>query len=146
MVAGGLTVTPVEYSFMVYLGFESTNPYLAAQIVNAIAQEFIDSNLETRLSGTVQASGWLGERLEELKENLRVSEVALQDFREREGLVSVEGVTGLGGNELKVLSQRLEDARKARIEAQNIKEDVQGMHEPHHRRADDRARGAAAPG
>ena len=41
--------------------------------------------------------------------------------------MSVEGVTGLGGNELKVLSQRLEDARKARIEAQNIKEDVQGM-------------------
>ena len=130
VVAGGLTVTPVEYSFMVYLGFESTNPYLAAQIVNAIAQEFIDSNLETRLSGTVQASGWLNERLAELKENLRVSEVALQDFREREGLVSVEGVTGLGGNELKILSQRLEDARKARIEAQNIKEDVQGMQNP----------------
>ncbi len=130
VVAGGLTVNPVEYSFVVYLGFESTNPQLAAQIVNTIAQEFIDSNLETRLSGTVQASGWLGERLEELKENLRVSELELQDFREREGLVSVEGVTGLGGNELKTLSQRLEDARKARIEAQNIKEDVQGMQDP----------------
>ena len=129
-VAGGLSVNPVEYSFIVYLEFESTNPQLAAEIVNTVAQEFIDSNLETRLSGTVQASGWLGERLAELKENLRVSEVALQDFREREGLVSVEGVTGLGGNELKVLSQRLEDARKARIEAQNIKEDVQGMQNP----------------
>ena len=130
VVAGGLTVTPVEYSFVVYLGFESTNPQLAAQIVNAIAQEFIDSNLETRLSGTVQATGWLGERLEELKENLRISEQALQDFREREGLVSVEGVTGLGGSELRLLSQRLEDARKARIEAQNIMEDVQGMSNP----------------
>ena len=130
VVAGGLTVTPVEYSFVVYLGFESTNPQLAAQIVNAIAQEFIDSNLETRLSGTVQATGWLGERLAELKENLRVSEQALQDFREREGLVSVEGVTGLGGSELRLLSQRLEDARKARIEAQNIMEDVQGMNDP----------------
>tara|TARA_R110001599_G_C12274970_1_gene662055 strand:+ start:2085 stop:4340 length:2256 start_codon:yes stop_codon:yes gene_type:complete len=126
-VVDGLTVAPVEYSFIVYLKFESTNPQLAAQIVNTIAQEFIDSNLETRLSGTVQATGWLGERLEELKEHLRVSELALQDFREREGLVSVEGITGLGGNELKVLSQRMEDARKARIEAQNIKEDVQGL-------------------
>jgi len=126
-VAEGLTVTPVEYSMIVYLGFDSTNPQLAAQIVNAIAQEFIDSNLETRVSGTVQATGWLSERLEELKENLRVSELALQDFREREGLVSLEGVTGLGGNELKTLSQRMEDARKARIEAQNIRDDVQNM-------------------
>ena len=129
-VAGGLSVSPVQYSFIVYLQYESTNPQLAAQIANTLAQEFIDSNLETRLSGTVQATGWLGERLEELKENLRVSELELQDFREREGLVSVEGVTGLGGNELKVLSQRLEDARKARIEAQNIMEDVQGMSNP----------------
>ncbi len=79
------------------------------------------------MSGTVQATGWLSERLAELKENLRVSELALQDFREREGLVSVEGVTGLGGNELKSLSQRMEDARKARIEAQNIRDDVQNM-------------------
>ncbi|MGL4566164.1 MAG: GumC family protein, partial [Halioglobus sp.] len=126
-VAQGLTVTPVEYSMIVYLGFESTNAQLAAQIVNAIAQEFIDSNLENRVSGTVQATGWLSERLEELKENLRVSELALQDFREREGLVSLEGVTGLGGNELKSLSQRMEDARKARIEAQNIRDDVQNM-------------------
>jgi succinoglycan biosynthesis transport protein ExoP len=129
-VAGGLTVSPVEYSFIVYLKFESTNSQLAAQIVNTIAEEFINSNLETRLSGTVQATGWLSERLEELKENLRISEMALQDFREREGLVSVEGVTGLGGNELKVLSQRMEDARKARIEAQNIMEDVQGLTDP----------------
>ena len=126
-VAGGLTVNPVEYSFIVYLDFESTDPVLAAQIVNALAREFIDSNLETRVSGTVQASSWLSERLAELKGKLRVSEEALQDFREREGLVSVEGVTGLGSNELKTLSQRLEDARKARIEAQNIKEDVQKM-------------------
>lgn len=129
-VVDGLTVNPVEYSFIVYLGYEFTDPELAAQIVNAIAQGFIDSNLENRLSGTVQATGWLSERLAELKENLRISEQALQDFREREGLVSVEGVTGLGGSELRVLSQRLEDARKSRIEAQNIKEDVQGMSNP----------------
>jgi capsular exopolysaccharide synthesis family protein len=75
----------------------------------------------------VQATEWLDERLMDLKTKLADSEQALQDFREREGLVSLGGVTGLGGNELKILSQRLEDARKARIEAQNIKEEVQGM-------------------
>jgi capsular exopolysaccharide synthesis family protein len=126
-VAGGLKVSPVQYSYIVYLSYESTDRHLAAQIVNAIAEEFISSNLENRLSGTLQATDWLSERLGDLKLNLRESELALQDFREREGLVSVEGVTGLGGNELKILSQRLEDAHKARIEAQNIKEDVQGM-------------------
>ncbi len=126
-VAGGLKVSPVQYSYIVYLSYESTDRHLAAQIVNAIAEEFINSNLENRLSGTLQATDWLSERLADLKENLRESEQALQDFRDREGLVDIEGVTGLGGNELKSLSQRLQEASKARIEAQNIKEDVQGM-------------------
>ena len=126
-VASGLTITPVEHSFVVYLSYESTDRELAAQIINAIAEEFISSNLENRLSGTLEATQWLDTRMEELKVNLRRSEQALQNFRDREGLVDIEGVTGLGGSELRQLSQRLEDARKARIEAQNIKEDVQGM-------------------
>jgi capsular exopolysaccharide synthesis family protein len=126
-VAGGLKVSPVEYSYVVYLSYESPDPQLAARVVNAIAEEFIAGNLEIRLEGTLQATGWLDERLLTLQENLRSSEQALQEFRDREGLVSVEGVTGLGNSELKVLSQRLEETRRARIEAQTIKEDVQGM-------------------
>lgn len=126
-VAYGLSISPVQYSYVVYLNYESNDPALAARIVNAIAEEFIASNLETRLDGTVQATGWLDSRLTDLKENLSRSEQALQDFREQEGLVSVAGKTSLGNTELAALSQRLEDARRARIEAENIREEVQGM-------------------
>ena len=126
-ISGSLSVSPVEFSFIVYISYESTNRELAAQIVNAVAEEFINGNLETRLSGTLQATDWLGERLADLKLNLRASEQALQDFRDQEGLVDVEGVTGLGGAELRSLSHRLEEVSKARIEAQNIKEEVQDM-------------------
>jgi len=126
-IAGGLSVNPVEYSYIIYLSYESTDRKLAARIVNSIAEEFISGNLETRLSGTLQATDWLSERLAFLKLELRQSEQALQDFRDSEGLVDIEGVTGRGGNELRAFSQRLQEATKARIEAQNIKEDVQGM-------------------
>jgi polysaccharide biosynthesis transport protein len=126
-ISAGLEVSPVEYSYIVYLSYDSTDPNYAAQIVNTLAEEFINGNLANRLEGTLQATDWLGERLESLKQALRRSEKELQDFREQEGLVDIEGVTGLGGNELTALSQRLQDATKARIEAQNIKEDVQGM-------------------
>jgi len=126
-VVAGLQVSPVEFSYVVYLGFESSDPGLAARVVNAVAEEFIASNLENRLEGTLQATDWLGERLEYLKTRLRESEQALQDFRDREGLVDIGGVTGLGGNELRTLSQRLQEATRSRIEAQHIKEDVQDM-------------------
>lgn len=126
-VSGSLSISPIEYSYVVYLNYESTDPKLAALIVNTLAEEFIESNLDNRLDGTLQATGWLEQRLAVIKENLRVSEQALQDFREQEGLVSVGGETGLGSSELASLSQRLEDARRSRIEAENIKADVQGM-------------------
>ena len=127
LVMGGLSVPRVEFSYLAHLNFESTDPVLAAQIVNTLAEEFIESDLENRLSGTLQATGWLNTRLETLKENLRVSEQALQEFREQEGLVNIEGVTGHGRGELQALSARLDDARRARMEAENILEEVRGM-------------------
>lgn len=124
VVAGGLRVSPVQYSYIVYLSFQSTDRRLAAQIVNAVAKEFINTNLQNRIAGTMQATEWLSNRMSVLKENLRESEYALQAFREREGLVDIGGVTSLGGSELESLSQRLQDATRLRIDAQNIKESV----------------------
>ncbi len=126
-IASNLRVEPVEFSHIAYLSYESSDPRQAAAVVNAVAEEFIAGNLESRLEGTLQATDWLNERLSTLEANLRRSEEALQDFRDREGLVNVEGVTGLGNDELSVLAQRLEDARRSRIEAQNIKEEVERL-------------------
>lgn len=125
-ISGSLGVSPVQYSHLVYLTYANSDPKLAALVVNTLAQEFIDSDLENRVSGTERATGWLNERLLTLRENLRASEQALQDFRDREQLVDVEGVTGLGGQELKTLSARLEDARRRRVETENVLESVSG--------------------
>lgn len=126
MVTGGLSVSPVQYSHLVYLVYESTDPELAAKVVNTLAEEFIARDLEGRTSGTKEATTWLTERLMELKDTLGESEEALQQFRVDEQLVDVEGVTGLGGQELKALSSRLEEARRQRIEAENVLEGVSG--------------------
>jgi capsular exopolysaccharide synthesis family protein len=126
-IAGAIEVAPVQYSHLAYLSYESADASQAAAVVNAIVEEFISSNLEGRLAGTVQATDWLNERLATLAMNLRESEQALQAFRDQEGLVNVDGVTGLGSDELQALSQRLEDARRARIEAENIREEVSGL-------------------
>lgn len=126
-ITGGLSVQPVEYSHVAYLSFDSTDARLAATIVNTLAEEFIAQDLETRTSGSIQATDWMTTRLQELTSDLRESEQALQDFREQEGLVDVDGETSLGGSELYVLSQRLDEARRARIEAQTIMENVQNM-------------------
>ncbi|WOJ94282.1 polysaccharide biosynthesis tyrosine autokinase [Congregibacter variabilis] len=126
-VAGAVSVSPVEFSMVANISFESSNAVLAARVANAIAEEFIEADMEARLTGTVRATDWLSERLDELKSNLRRSEEALQDFRDLEGLVSVGGVTSLGNGDLSSLNQRLQEANKARIEAQNIINEVRRL-------------------
>ena len=38
-VLGGLSVSPIDYSYLVYLSYESTDSQLAARIVNTLAEE-----------------------------------------------------------------------------------------------------------
>ena len=120
-------VQPAPNSRLATVSFESTSPALAAQVANGLVIEFINRDLQNRLSGTVQATGWLEERLGALRRELSVAEQALQDFRVREGLVDVEGRTSLGSNELTLLNTRLEEARRTRIAAQNIRDEVKAL-------------------
>jgi len=126
-VMGGTTATEVRSSTLAYVTFESTSPALAAEVSNALVDEFITQDLENRLSGTTQATDWLEERLSVLRRELEISEQALQDFRVREGLVDIEGKTSLGSSELQLLNARLEEVRRARIAAENIRDEVQAM-------------------
>ena len=122
-----VSVQPVRNSRLAVVNFESTSPALAAQVANALVTEFINRDLQNRLSGTTQATGWLEDRLGSLRRELSIAERALQDFRVREGLVDVEGKTSLGSNELTLLNTRLEEARRTRIAAQNIRDEVQTL-------------------
>ena len=45
---GSITVEPVRRSRLVRLHFDSTDPFFAAKAVNALAQSFININLERR--------------------------------------------------------------------------------------------------
>ncbi|MEH6604188.1 MAG: polysaccharide biosynthesis tyrosine autokinase [Pseudomonadales bacterium] len=129
VVAGGLTVTPVQFSHMVNLSFQSTDPKLAALIVNTVVEEYINQQLDSRLMQSERATSWLNERLVGLKDELGKSEQRLQDFRDREQLVDISGVATMGTQELNQLTTRLAEVRRARVEAENIQREVQNLGE-----------------
>lgn len=124
LVSSGLVVSPVQYSHLVYLRYESTDAKLASDIVNTLARMYIEDDLRNRTSGTKAAEQKLTARLTELRDKLSASEARLQAFRKDNDLVDVDGVTSLGGQELKALASRLDDARRARVEAENVRAEV----------------------
>jgi capsular exopolysaccharide synthesis family protein len=86
---GGLAVVPVRNSRIVELRYSSTDPEFAAQAANALAKAYIEQNTEFKLNATKDAAGWLGDQLKEQRDALQASERALEDFKQRNGAVSI---------------------------------------------------------
>jgi capsular exopolysaccharide synthesis family protein len=110
-----LSITPVRSTQLVKISFISEDPKLAAQIANAVGYAYIEINLESRLSATQYASGWISSRLGELRDQLSDSEQKLSEFLVKEKLIDDSGIDALASQELINLTDRLAEVRDQRI-------------------------------
>jgi succinoglycan biosynthesis transport protein ExoP len=86
-------VVPSQYTNLLQVNVTSKDPRKAARIANAIADAYLDQQLEGRYSATRRATDWLKERLEEHKVKLRQSEERFERLRAQMELVEKEGAT-----------------------------------------------------
>lgn len=126
-IMGSLSAEHVEFSQLFVVSFEATDRHLAAEVVNTVARVYIQSQMDAKLQSTREAGDWVGSRIEDLKANLDASQQALQEFRDRENILDVAGGQTLGAQELNELTTRLGDARRARVEAENIYRELGGI-------------------
>ena len=89
-----IQVEPVPGSRLVNLHFRAYDPQVAADAVNTLAQLYIEQSLELRFTTSTEATGWLSDRLKEQQAKVEAAEQALQEYREREGLVGQEVARG----------------------------------------------------
>lgn len=120
-----LSIEPVRKTQLVNITFITYTPKLAADVANAIGDAYIESQLEAKLGITQKAASWLGGRLGELRAQLDDSEARLQAYREKEGLIDVEGVRGLGAKELERLSEALTEARSRKAQVDGFMRVIQ---------------------
>lgn len=88
-----MTVGRKPRSSIITIAVESTDRFKAARIANAIADAYITDQLESRFESARRASSWLTERLQTLRDALRVSEEAVVKFRADNNLVAVGSKT-----------------------------------------------------
>lgn len=110
-----ITIVPVRQTQLVKVSFDSADPELAARVANAIADSYIEADIEVRSRIRQQATDWLSGRLTDLKKNLESSERSLQQYREREGLLDTRGLAQSGAvSELEHLRRAANEARDRR--------------------------------
>ncbi|MCF7518972.1 MULTISPECIES: polysaccharide biosynthesis tyrosine autokinase [Pseudoalteromonas] len=115
-----LSVSPIRKTQLVKVSFESSDPKLAALVANTVGEVYIESQMRAKMGITQQASSWLNTRLSELRVQLDSSEVRLQNYREEQKLVDIEGIAGLITQELEQTSKQLVDARATKNNLESI--------------------------
>jgi len=118
---GSITVEPVRRSRLVRLHFDSTDPFFAAKAVNALAQSFININLERRFEASAYAKTFLEEKLGQTKAKLEDSERDLVQFsREMEVFNNLDDKANLSTQAVQEYSNAVSKAEQERIKAEAL--------------------------
>jgi succinoglycan biosynthesis transport protein ExoP len=108
---GRLSVSRIPNSRLVEVRFEGEDPELAAQVVNAHLQNYIEQNFRSKYDATTQASTWLSAELEELRIKVEKSEDARLGYERENQIWQID-------EKQDITTQKLGDLSKAVTEAQ----------------------------
>lgn len=122
-----ISIEPVGKSQLVKVQVDMADAELATRAANALANGFIEAQLEASMNMSILATTWMNSRMGELRTKLKEAEDRLQAFREKENLVDIGGVASVSAAELSATSDRMIDARRQRAEAQSQYRQVQSM-------------------
>jgi polysaccharide biosynthesis transport protein len=107
-----LSVRRVPGSRLMDVSFESTDPQLAARIVNAHIETYVQRNFQSQFDSTTRATTWLRDQLEELKIRVQRSEDARIAYERQNQIWTLD-------DKQNVTSQRFADANRELTVAQN---------------------------
>jgi polysaccharide biosynthesis transport protein len=126
VISRGLQIRPVQRSRVIEISFSSSSPEEAARIANAIAENYVRSDIERRFNATAYARTFLEERLQSTKAALEDAERKLVAYSRQQRIIDLSSNGGsqnggsLDASALIALSSSLTDAQQERITAQQI--------------------------
>jgi exopolysaccharide transport family protein len=102
-------ITRVGRTYVLDIGYTSLSSSRAASIANAIADAYIVDQLESKYQATKRASVWLQDRIKELRQQASDADRAVLDYKEKNKIVAVGGISSSGGGPRLLGEQQLED-------------------------------------
>lgn len=106
--ADSMKVRSTPRTRVIELTTQSTDPRLATEFTNTLANEFIEQGIESRLRTTEKIGDWLGHELDEARAKLEHSEAALQTYAGQSGLIFTDDQnTNIATEKLQQLQQQL---------------------------------------
>jgi succinoglycan biosynthesis transport protein ExoP len=119
---GSLSVRRVPSSRLLDVAFESTDPVLAAKIVNAHLETFVEQNFRSRYEATTRASTWLTDQLDALKIKVQKSEDARIAYERQNQIWSLDDKSNTTTQRLADVNKELTDVQTERMKKESLYE------------------------
>ncbi|HED14791.1 MAG TPA: hypothetical protein ENI62_14255 [Gammaproteobacteria bacterium] len=120
-----LTVDPKLNTRIVQIAYESTDPQIAALMVNKIAEAYITANLEMVTDPARKSKVWFNEQLKSLRKQLEEAQSRLTTYQQQEGVVFTDARLDTETARLQNLSGQLVNAQQATRNAVTEREKLQ---------------------
>ena len=108
-------VNPIRNSELIEISFISPSPSLSAEVSNTVMDEFINMQMDTKLKSSRDATKFLQKQIEAAQIKLEQSELGLQEFARKIGIVSLSPKLNMTMRQLEELNDALAKARSHRI-------------------------------
>jgi uncharacterized protein involved in exopolysaccharide biosynthesis len=106
-----LTVTAVERSRVITIEFQSGDPELSANVVNAIVDAYMKLQQVSKQEQTRSASAYLASEIDKLRKTVKEADSRVEEFRAKANLFIGTNDTSLSSQQLGELTTQLAAAR-----------------------------------
>ncbi len=113
----GLTVRRRGLTYVLEMSYVARTPAKAALISGAVADAYLDDQRAAKADITARASGWLGERIEAMRSQVRDAERAVADYKSANSMVDVTQGNKLISRQIEDLTQQVALARSRTADA-----------------------------
>jgi len=127
MILANIEVEPVRDTKLVEVSFTSSSPILATEVVNTLAEEFINFSIEKRYETTQQASDFLSEQIANLREDLAAKERELQRYGQEKELYFLSDTENTTVSKLADLNAAYTQAQIDRINAEAVYRELKDL-------------------
>jgi succinoglycan biosynthesis transport protein ExoP len=119
-----LSVEPVKETRALRISFTHTDPKIAAEVTNAVANTFLDRNFENKTEKFRGAAKWLDESTRKLKAKVEEADQALTNYTRQHGIFATDKDGTLTTAKLSSLHAQLLHAQSDRMLKQSLYEEV----------------------
>ena len=117
---GNLRVALSPSTRIIEVHYRSSDPQMAAAVVNTLMKTYVENNFKARFESTMQASDWLGKQLVDLQMKVETSQEKLVRYQKEHDILGVDEKQNITMTKLDELNKQLTSAESERMDKEAL--------------------------